>query len=365
MSIWKAAVAGLLFGVVLSCGTMGPPTTCTIAGSSYNGGATNPDPDRGVCQVCTPGLTVSAWTNARVGTSCGDSKVCISGGRCARAFRMLSGTGMSTWYDVGGTASEVWVVGAASQALRSVDQGATWTAVPLPGLQNRYGVWSPAPGQAFVVGGGGSVLSTQNGGGDWTRHPLPMGRVVKGVWGASASEVFVVGADEFIAKTTSGGQSWQVLRSNFDGGAQLTLNAVWGDASSLYVVGEGGTILRSTDRATFSRVRLSTTVELVSVWGTGLSIWAVGPAGTLLRTKDGSTWAPVTAPTRADLSDIWGVGADVFLATASGQAFLSSDDGATWREVSTAGAPALSAVWGASADGVYAVGSSGTVLRTP
>jgi photosystem II stability/assembly factor-like uncharacterized protein len=365
MGIAKAVVAGLLLGLALSCGTMGPPTTCTIAGASFNGGATNPDPERGVCQVCTPTLTASAWTNAAVGTSCGTSKVCISGGRCARAFRMLPGTGMSTWYDVNGSASEVWVVGSASQALRSVDQGATWTTVALPGLQNRYGVWSAAAGQAFVVGGGGSVLSTQNGGADWTRHPIPTGRVLKGVWGASASELFVVGTDEFIAKTTNGAQSWQVLRSNFDGGVQLTLNAVWGDGASVYVVGEGGTILRSTDRASFTRVRLANTVELVSVWGTGLSVWVVGPAGTLLRTKDGATWAPVTAPTRADLTDVWGAGADVFLATASGQVFHSADDGATWREVSTAGAQGLYGLWGPSADTVFAVGSSGAVLRTP
>jgi photosystem II stability/assembly factor-like uncharacterized protein len=252
---------GLLIGLAVSCGTMGPPTECTISEKTYKAGATNPDPDFGVCQACTPTLTTAAWTNVMVGTTCGTSKICASGGKCVRAFRKLSGTGASTWYDVSGAGGEVWVVGAATQALRSVDQGATWATVTLPGLQNRYAVFSPGAGQAVIVGAGGSVITTQNGGASWTEQPPPMGRVLRGVWGASATELYVVGASGFISKSTNGGQSWQQLRSMADGGIQLTLNAVWGDASAIYAVGEGGTILRSTDRQGFNRVVMANRSE--------------------------------------------------------------------------------------------------------
>lgn len=364
-SIDRAFGIGLGVGLFVACGQMAAPTECTIDGATYRGGATNPSPDIGVCQTCVPTVRTSGWTNATLGTDCGEGRQCVSGGRCARVLKALSGTGTSTWYDVGGSAGEVWVVGPTSQALRSTDRGATWTTLSLPGLQYRYGLFSAAPGQAVVVGTGGSVLSTTTGGAMWTTVRAPMNRVLRGVWGRSAAELYVVGADGFIARTTNGGDAWQVLRSQADGGLQLTLYGVWGDASQVLVVGEGGTVLRSTDGVTFSRVDATTTATLAAVHGTGQSIFVVGSSGLLLRSKDGQRFERVELPVTADLSDVWGVGADVFVSTASGQVLASSDDGATWRELSTSGAQVLNAVWGTSVQDVYTVGVSGVVLRTP
>lgn len=358
----RTIVMGLL---AVSCGTSSVPTECTIGATTYKAEATNPAPEFGVCQVCTPTLNANGWTNAKVGTTCGMSQVCLSGGRCARAFRKLSGTGTSTWYDVGGTAGEVWVVGSASRALKSTDQGATWSAVSLPGLSTRYGVYSPSAGHAFIVGAGGTVLETTNGGESFTQLPAPMFKVLKAVWGSSASELFVVGTDGFIGKSTNAGQAWTTLRSSSDGGVQLTLNGIWGDASGIFVVGDTGTILRSTNRMTFDRVALSTTIPLAAVYGTGQSVFAVGSAGTILRTKDREKWDLLTTPIRQDLTDVWGVGSEVFVSTEQGLVYRSADDGATWAELSSAGAQTLYGVWGSSTDDLYAVGSSGVVLRTP
>jgi photosystem II stability/assembly factor-like uncharacterized protein len=360
-----ALVIGSVVGFFGACGQMSTPTQCTIDGATFASGAANPSPDIGVCQVCTPAVRTSGWTNAKLGLDCGGGKQCVSGGRCARVFTPLTGTGSSTWYDIGGTASEVWLVGPMSQALRSVDRGATWTPMNLPGLQYRYGIFSAAPGQAFVVGTGGSVLSTTNGGATWTPVRSPMDRVLRGIWGRSSAELYVVGADGFIARTTNGGQAWQALRSTADGGLQLTLYGVWGDATGLFVVGEGGTILKSTDGTSFMSLLSTTSATLVSVHGTGQSIFVVGSSGTVLRSKDGQVFSALERFTRSDLTDVWGLGADVFVSTAGGEVFASDDDGATWRELSTAGALELNTIWGTSAQDVYTAGVSGVVLRTP
>jgi photosystem II stability/assembly factor-like uncharacterized protein len=344
---------------------MGPPTTCVIDGTTFDAQAQNPAPAFGPCQVCRPEVRPDAWTLAPLGTACGDARQCISGGRCARVFQSVPETGTSTWYDVGGTASELWVVGPTSTALRSSDRGTTWSRLSLPGLQYRYGVFSPAPGQAVVVGTEGSVLTTQNAGMSWSPSPAPMDRVLRGIWGRSATEWYVVGAGGFIARTTTAGQTWQPLRTTADGGREQTLFGIAGSGATLLAVGEAGLVVRSTDGVAFTQRTVGTTASLFAVAATGLAFYVVGSSGTVLRSPDGVTFTSVQVPTSADVTDVWGSGADVFISTADGDVFASEDDGATWRPLATNGAQVLNAVWGTSATDVYAVGVSGVVLRTP
>lgn len=358
----------LLIVLASACGTSMMKNECTIGGVVFQPQATNPAPEFGVCQICTPAVTPVAWTNAKLGTACGPSLVCISGGRCSRAFRKLSGTGTGTWRRVtGSSADDVWVVGPASAAVRSTDRGATWTTLTLPGIESRFGVWSPSAGRAFVVGAQGTVIETQNGGQSWTELPQPMRQVLKGIWGTSPSEMFVVGTGGYVARSTNGGMTWTELLSMPDAAVQQTLNAIWGDASAIYAVGEGGTILRSTNRGgSWVRSRLSTTIEFSSVYGTGQGeVFVTGPSGTLLRTDDGMTWKTLTVPTRGDLTDVWGVGPEVYVTTQQGQVFRSTNSGESWAELSSAGAQILYGIWGSSADDLYAVGSMGFVLHQP
>ncbi len=366
-------VRWLIVGAVVlapACGMMTPPkpTECTIDGVKVQPMATNPNPEFGTCQFCDLALNPSAWTNTKLGATCGTAQICIAGGRCTRTFRKLTGTGMGTWYDItGSSADEVWVVGSAMTALRSTDRGATWQTLLLPGIETRYGVYSPSPGRAFIVGGSGSLLETQNGGQTWTEHPQVMRRVLKAIWGSSANELITVGTTEYIGKSTNGGMSWQTRRfvAN-DAGMGLTFNSVWGDASAIYVVGEGGAVFRSPDRGnSWERAMSVPVVEYFAVFGTGGAVYACGQAGTVIRSMGNNTWTKLPAPSSADVTDVWGVGAEVFVSTQQGQVFRSTNSGDTWTELSTAGTQILYGLWGSSVDDVYASGASGVLLHLP
>lgn len=361
----RFVVVAALIGV--SCGPAAPPTRCEVDGESFAADVPNPNPEFGTCQRCKPTVNRTGWTNEALGSACGQSLVCIAGGRCSRVFRRLSGTGTGTWQRVAGTsADDVWVIGPPSSALRTTDRGASWTTMSLPGLEARYGIYLPSPGRAFVVGAAGTVLETSNGGQSWTQRRQPMGRVLKAVWGFSASELIVVGADGYIGRSTDEGQSWRTLRSTPDGGIPLTFNGLWSDGSTLYIVGEGGTILRSTDRGnSFTRASLTTNAELTAVFGTNGQVFAVGSGGTVLRSTDGQTWEAVPFPNRSDLTDLWGVGSELYVASASGSLYRSTDSGARWVVVATPGSQLLFGVWGSSADDVYTVGASGLVYKLP
>jgi photosystem II stability/assembly factor-like uncharacterized protein len=356
--------------VLSACGMMmmPKPTECTIDGVKVAPKGTNPDPEFGLCQFCDLALNPNGWTNASLGTSCATAQICISGGRCARTFRKLTGTGTGTWQDVtGSSADEVWVVGAAQTALRSTDRGATWTPSTLPGIESRYGVYSPSAGRAFIVGGAGSVLETQNGGMTWTELPPPTRRVLKAIWGSSANEMIAVGTTEYIGKSTNGGMSWSTRRLvGNDAGIGNTLNSVWGDASAIYTVGEGGAIFRSTDRGnTWQRAASVPVLEYLAVYGTGGQVFVTGGGGTFLRSNGDNMWTRLNFPSNADLSDVWGVGTEIFVSTQRGQVFRSTNSGDSWAELSTAGTQILYGLWGSSVDDLYAVGASGVVLHQP
>lgn len=356
--------------VMTACGmTMTPPPTeCTIDGVKVQPMGTNPDPQFGACQRCDLSLSSTAWTNAKLGTSCGTAEICVSGGRCSRAFRKLTGTGTGTWYDItGASADEVWVVGSAMTALRSADHGATWQTLTLPGVESRFGVFSPSVGRAFIVGAAGSLLETQNAGITWTEHPQVMGQVLKAIWGWSGSELITVGTTEYIGKSTNGGASWQTRRRVVnDAGTGATFNAVWGDGNTVYVAGESGSIYQSTNRGdTWTRAMSVPVVEYFSLFGTGGQVFATGQAGTVLRSSGNNAWTKLPAPSTADVTDVWGAGTEIFVSTQQGQVFRSTNAGDTWSELSTAGTQIVYGLWGSSVDDVYASGSSGVVLHLP
>jgi alpha-tubulin suppressor-like RCC1 family protein len=55
-----------------------PTASCVIGASSYAGGTANPV---NTCQVCKPAASLSGWSNADEGTSCGSGQYC-NGGTC-------------------------------------------------------------------------------------------------------------------------------------------------------------------------------------------------------------------------------------------------------------------------------------------
>ena len=83
---------------------------CSIGGIFYAPAATTNDG----CEICTPGTSTTAWTNATTGTNCGNGEVC-SGGTCG------------TQCDIGGT---IYASGAAnpSNVCQTCQPGTTTSA---------------------------------------------------------------------------------------------------------------------------------------------------------------------------------------------------------------------------------------------
>ncbi len=367
-------------GKCMKAGTLcsGSSTLICVAGSCadgcYVGGmlqapnSTNPDPNFGVCQKCDTAQSRSAWTNAAAGTTCGTGLACVTGGGCAKVFTKATGTGSSDLWDVwGSAANDVWAVGAGTMALRSTDNGKTWTNTAVIGgaAATRYAVWGSAANNVFVVGSSGTVVQTTNSGMNWTVLPSPAAQTLYGIWGSAGNDIYVVGGGGTISRSTTGGVTWTGQTS----GTTNILRGVWGSgANNVMVVGDGGTLLRSTDSgATWVKAQTNVTNNLYAIRGVAANdYYAVGATGTVLRSTDGTTWAKLNFPdTGYTIYDVWGSAAnDVYVSTGI-TIYATKDSGQTWQRLSTSSVPYYYGIWGSASTDIYAVGSGGNVYHHP
>ena len=188
---------------------------------------------------------------------------------------------------------------------------------------------------------------------------------------SSSQSCWAVGDGGTILATTNGGRSWQIQASKT---TQQFLSSVTFDADGLrgWAVGDVGTILATTDGGHSWQIQTSDATQLlltsVTIHPNGLRGWAVGNVGTILATTDGGhTWQAQNSSTKQPLYSVtfnadglrgWAVG-DV------GTILATTDGGHTWQaQNSSTKQPLYSVTFNADGLRGWAVGDVGTILAT-
>lgn len=155
--------------------------------------------------------------------------------------------------------------------------GSSWIDTSPSGSTKMYGVWGAAPNDIWVGGAGGTIFRHT---GAWTTQSAPgTTSDLRYVWGRASNQVFMVGGNETIL--TWNGNGWTRVRNSVTG---VNLNAIYGDDSGMFAVGNNGTFLRSmtapydTWMATNSGV--SSSLFGITLDSRGLG-WVVGATGYL------------------------------------------------------------------------------------
>ncbi len=250
--------------------------------------------------------------------------------------------------------------------------GATycWGANRSGQLGNGQTADSPRP---VVVAGGQTFVALAAG----TAHSC--GATAEGVvwcWGDNASSQLgqMAGrtsgaAVPIVTRTTAraGGtvlpvNAWNALRIP----APVRLERVWaapGGAGGQYAVGERGTIVRSTDGATWTPMTSGSSLPLFTVWGASATdVFAGGESGTVLR-FDGRAWTSVRSGDAGEaIYELWGTDASCVYGVGR-HGLVVKFDGSRWRTIPSGTTQDLWGVWGASCNDVIAVGAAGTILR--
>jgi len=221
-------------------------------------------------------------------------------------------------------------VGQRGHVILSDDAGASWKQANVPVSSDLTAVFFVTDKSGWAVGHDGVILQTGDGGLSWilqldgkTANELLLGQLQKradlepqsaevqallteakryqeqgadkpflDVWFADESTGYVVGAYNLIFRTTNGGKTWEPWFDRTDNPKFLNLYAIRQAGDDLYVVGEGGLVLKlDTQRQRFQAQTTPYKGSFFGVIGNKSVVLAFGLRGNLYRSNDaGKTW---------------------------------------------------------------------------
>jgi photosystem II stability/assembly factor-like uncharacterized protein len=203
-------------------------------------------------------------------------------------------------------AKTAWVAGKEGIVYGTKDGGETWTQLQTGSTRHVFGIEFPTPERGHAVGDFGTMVHTEDGGKTWTtmRIPdtvaLPESALDTGVepgdvnlYGMSFGDpdhVWVVGEFGTVIASSDGGRTWQQQHTPVE---STIFGVRFQDATHGFAVGIDSVILATTDGgATWRTIAPPVTQRsYYDVAVRGQNGWIVGDSGTVLKTTDaGATW---------------------------------------------------------------------------
>lgn len=171
---------------------------------------------------------------------------------------------------------------------------------------------------------------------------------------------------ELMVSAGTAGQSWSGRTNN----SRADLHDVAANSAGRFVaVGDGGNAVYSDDTLTWLPLVLGVTANMKAIENNGATWITVGDGGTILRSSDGRNYSLRTSPIpAASLRDVYyGANAWVIVGVAAniGIILFSVDDGLTWSQATTSASLAQlnCVIFGTNA--FCAAGNNGVALTSP
>jgi photosystem II stability/assembly factor-like uncharacterized protein len=230
--------------------------------------------------------------------------------------------------------------------LSSNDRGSTWSVQHWTKLEDeRAFPWlleDRRRNLLVAVEARGQMQVSRDGGGAWQASEVPTRGVEWPYWQGAVLErtgVMLVAGKAGVAARSTDGTSWTVI----DTGTSKDLFGSFADETSgaLYLMGQDGTLLRSTDSAlTWRTLESGSRSELRRMLRDPKSraLLCFGGHGAIVRsTDDGISWQAVVSGTDGVLRKglIEPRTGDLLLAGSQGALLRSGDGGRSWRQVFT------------------------------
>ena len=210
----------------------------------------------------------------------------------------------------------------------------------------------------------------------WETQPSGTTQTLRSVSATDATHSYAVGDGGTIVATTNGGQTWLPQTSGTSAGLHdvFFLGSGKGAAGKGiglglgWAVGDGGAILSTLNGgSTWSRQTSGTTADLLAVTFTDAQRgYAVGSGGTILTTMNGGTsWAARPSQGGVTLTDVTFTDAMRGFAVGSGGTILMTQNaGASWTPQSSGSSSQLTSVSFVDQSRGWAAGAGGTILST-
>lgn len=232
-----------------------------------------------------------------------------------------------------------WAVGHDAQILASEDGGATWTRQfeDLKRESPLLDVWFKDVDSGFAVGAYGALMETTDGGKHWEDASDRLDNEdqyhLNAIAAVKDAGLFIVGEQGSMFRSADWGQTWEKLEGPYEG----SLFGVIGTAqpNTLLAYGLRGNLYRSTDfGTTWEQVELQAErgdLEFGLSGGTLLddgSIVIVGNGGSVIRSSDnGETFKVVNRPDRISVSAVTAAGNGNLVLAGQGGVRVTSPNG--------------------------------------
>lgn len=191
-------------------------------------------------------------------------------------------------------------------------------------------------GQTVVaVGTDGHIIRSTDGGRSWRLARVPTHATLTGVSFADAKHGWAVGHDAIILNTQDGGLTWSMQYHGSD--LQVSfLDVCFLDSQTGFVAGAYGQFFATSNGGiTWTHrqiIKEDFFLNRITVGPTG-TLYLAGEQGLLLRSTDrGSTWTPIPSPYDGSFYGILPLGPKTLLAYGlRGRIYRSEDDGNRWQ----------------------------------
>ncbi len=296
-------------------------------------------------------------------------------------------------------------VGERGTILLSDDHGQTWRQVISPVRVTFTSVYFSSPQKGWVVGHGGIVLATMDGGENWVKQldgrmaadleleqakaalvKTPTDeqsqhrvREAEGAVNDGPDKPFldvhfsddthglIVGAYGLAFQTEDGGKTWTSIMGRIDNPKGRHLYSVLATQSGAYIVGEQGSVFRSSDDGqTFKQMMAPGKGTLFGILVTQSgAIEAYGLRGALYRSENtGAQWRKIeTSPASITSGKLLSDGS-IVLVDEAGHLLRSEDDGKSFADVALAQSMSFSDVEQIDANSLIIAGVRGSVRVT-
>jgi photosystem II stability/assembly factor-like uncharacterized protein len=232
-----------------------------------------------------------------------------------------------------------WAVGHDAQILASEDGGTTWTKQfeDLTRESPLLDVWFKDVNSGFAVGAYGSLMETTDGGKHWEDVSDRLDNEdqyhLNSIAAVKDAGLFIVGEQGSMFRSADWGQTWEKLEGPYEGSLFGVIGTA--QANTLLAYGLRGNLYRSTDfGSTWEQVELKAErgdLEFGLSGGTLLddgSIVIVGNGGSVIRSSDnGETFKVVNRPDRISVSAVAAAGNGNLVLAGQGGVRVTSPNG--------------------------------------
>lgn len=282
------------------------------------------------------------------------------------------------------TTSETgWVAGDLGRVFRTEDGGKTWLRQDTGGRRPFFSITCVDDQHVMMATTDGAIYASTDGGTTWKKQQTPVERNLLQVRCATATRCTAVGDYGQVVHTEDGGNTWEdvglpddfklpdmALDMGVDPKDALLYGMSYADENNVWVSGEFGTILKSSDGGrTWTQQESGLESTLFGIYMQDpMNGMVVGIDSVILSTNDGGeTWKPIRGPFRErSYYDVMVSGNIGWIVGGQGTILMSSDGGATWEVFDTPIEMASEWFRGLSLQGEtgYLVGGAGLVYRS-